>query len=77
MTALAYERTLKVFAETRDELPLSATSCPSEIGATGVVTDGKRPKRDSRQIAVKGWFTLKADIQVQLVICTPPTRFSR
>ncbi len=48
MTALAYERTLKVFAETRDELPLSATSCPSEIGATGVVTDGKRPIADIR-----------------------------
>jgi hypothetical protein len=35
-----------------------------------VASGGSRAKRDSRQIAVKGWFTLKADIQVQLVICT-------
>ncbi len=36
---------------------------------------GNRPKRDSRQIIVNGWFTFNADIQVQLVICAPPTRF--
>ncbi len=29
-----------------DECRLSPTSCPSEIGATGVVTDGKRPPPD-------------------------------
>jgi hypothetical protein len=34
-------------------------------------------KESAAKYLQKGGFTLKADIPVQLVICTPPTRFSR
>ncbi|MEE9568107.1 MAG: hypothetical protein V3W37_01875 [Candidatus Binatia bacterium] len=37
-----------------DECRLSPRSCPSEIGATGVVTDGKRPKLAIRCVRWKG-----------------------
>ena len=34
----------------RRPVEIAPTSCPSEIGATGLVTDGKRPQADAQLI---------------------------
>jgi len=53
MTASAYKRTLKVFAETRDELPLSAKSGRSDKLVHGTIALG-----------VNGYFALNADLPI-------------